>query len=429
MSIARATVAVLLVVVSNLLPAQGTERAAGSSEAVRVFLDCDFCDFDFLRVETPWVAFVRDRTASDVHLLLTRQETGAGGDRHTLHVIGQGAFASRRDTLVFSTEPNSTDDARRNEILRNIQLALVPFVLRTPAGRTLRVTLPKGDADEDEAPRSGPDRWRAWVFEIASDAEIEKEQRQSDLQLNGDVNARRITSELKIGASAEANYRRSRFTLDDDEGTVISTREDYSGGAVIVKSLAGKWGLGAEVALSSSTFENSQLAIRAAPALEYSVWPYEEATRRQLVFQYSAGISVFRYREETIFDRLKETRPTHALVVGYDVRQPWGSADAVLEASSYLDNTSQNRLVLDTEWNLRLLRGLELEIGGSASLIHDQLSIPKRDATPEEILLERRALGTDYRYNARIGFSYTFGSIFNSVVNPRFGTGPGQIIR
>ena len=45
-------------------------------QLVRVFLDCEFCDFDYLQVETPWVAFVRDRTADDVHVLLTRIETG-----------------------------------------------------------------------------------------------------------------------------------------------------------------------------------------------------------------------------------------------------------------------------------------------------------------------------------------------------------------
>lgn len=98
-------------------------------------------------------------------------------------------------------------------------------------------------------------------------------------------------------------------------------------------------------------------------------------------------------------------------------------------ASSYLDDFSQRRLEVGGELRLRVVRGLELEIGGSASLIHDQLSLVKRGATPEEILLRRRALQTDYRYDLRAGFSYTFGSIFNSVVNPRFGTGPGEILR
>jgi hypothetical protein len=100
-----------------------------------------------------------------------------------------------------------------------------------------------------------------------------------------------------------------------------------------------------------------------------------------------------------------------------------------VEAAAYLDDMTQNRLEFDAEWNLRLFRGMELEIGGNIERIHDQLSIPKRDATDEEILLERRALATDYRFDVRVGFSYTFGSIFSPVVNPRFGTGPGQILR
>ena len=109
--------------------------------------------------------------------------------------------------------------------------------------------------------------------------------------------------------------------------------------------------------------------------------------------------------------------------------QPWGSADASVEAAAYLDDLTQNRLELDAEWNLRLFRGMELEVGANIEHIHDQMSIPKRDATDDEILLERRALATDYRFDVRVGFSYTFGSIFSQVVNPRFGSGPGQILR
>ena len=34
--------------------------------------------------------------------------------------------------------------------------------------------------------------------------------------------------------------------------------------------------------------------------------------------------------------------------------------------------------------------------------------------------LERQALATDSRHSFSFGFNYTFGSIFNNVVNPRF---------
>ena len=59
-------------------------------------------------------------------------------------------------------------------------------------------------------------------------------------------------------------------------------------------------------------------------------------------------------------------------------------------------------------------------MNASGSLIRNQLYLPKKDLTDEEILLQRRQLATDSRYRVSFGFSYTFGSIFNNVVNPRF---------
>lgn len=416
---------IFVTVVLNTASAQTAPR----SEALRVFLDCEFCDFNYLQVETPWVAFVRDRTAGDVHLLLTRIETGGGGRQYQLEVLQNNR--PRRDTLTFQTEPSATEDARRGEILRNVQLALVPYALRTDAGRSLRLMPSRTGDDQEDRPRTGRDPWRSWVFEVSGGTSVQKEERQSEASFEGSLEGRRVTPVLKLGFEASADYQRSRFELDEEDSsaTLISTAESYDAGLVAVRSIGRKWGLGAEATVASSTFRNTRLAIRAAPAIEYSLWPYEQATRRQLVFQYSVGLSSFAYREETIFDKLSEVRPNHTFVISYDVRQPWGSANASLEAASYLDDVAQNRVELDAEWSLRLFRGMELEMGGSIERIHDQLSIPKRDATAEEILLERRALATDYRYDVRIGFSYTFGSIFSPVVNPRFGTGPGRILR
>ena len=56
-----------------------------------------------------------------------------------------------------------------------------------------------------------------------------------------------------------------------------------------------------------------------------------------------------------------------------------------------------------------------------ASRIRDQLFLPLRGATPEEVLLRLRRLQSGYEYGFRFGLTYTFGSIFSSIVNPRFG--------
>ena len=66
-------------------------------------------------------------------------------------------------------------------------------------------------------------------------------------------------------------------------------------------------------------------------------------------------------------------------------------------------------------------RGLSFNVEGSASRLRDQLSLPKRDATDEEVLLRLRQLQSGYEYELQVGLTYTFGSIFNTIVNPRFG--------
>ena len=406
-----------------------------AAKALRVFLDCDFCDFDYVRTEIAWVAYVRDRADADVHVLVTRIGTGAGGSRHTINFVGLGGFAGRSDTLEYVTQPTDVEDAVRSGLTRTIQLGLVGYAARTSQAGRLRVAFDAPDDEDDEERRNPPgqrDPWNAWVFEIGADGSVEREEQVNDRQVEASLEASRITQAWKFGVAARAEFLRELFEVEDAEGnerTVTRQREEYAAGGIVVKSLSSHWGVGAESVVSSSTFQNTRLAVRAAPAIEYSLWPYEEATRRQLTFQYSLGASAFDYREETIYGKFSETRPTQALVIGYDVRQPWGNGDATLESAGFLDDFTQYRLEFDGDIEIRLFRGLSLEVGGRAALIRDQLALVKRAATPEDILLRLRELRTDYQYDLSVGFSYTFGSIFNSVVNPRFGDGPGSILR
>ena len=49
---------------------------------LKVFLDCTTnCYEDFLRSEVIFVDYVRDRTEAEIHLLVTRAQTGSGGSR------------------------------------------------------------------------------------------------------------------------------------------------------------------------------------------------------------------------------------------------------------------------------------------------------------------------------------------------------------
>jgi hypothetical protein len=75
---------------------------------------------------------------------------------------------------------------------------------------------------------------------------------------------------------------------------------------------------------------------------------------------------------------------------------------------------------------VRLFR--ELSLNAYYAWLRDQIYRSAEGATPEEILLRQRQLETSYRCFYNIGFEYRFGSIFDNVVNPRFGCGGGELI-
>ena len=59
-------------------------------------------------------------------------------------------------------------------------------------------------------------------------------------------------------------------------------------------------------------------------------------------------------------------------------------------------------------------------MNGGISFIHDQINLRKSTASSEEILTRQRQLESQYSYWLSGGISYSFGSIYNNIVNPRF---------
>jgi hypothetical protein len=104
-----------------------------------------------------------------------------------------------------------------------------------------------------------------------------------------------------------------------------------------------------------------------------------------------------------------------------EIKQPWGNVSASLSWLNFLTDFSKNRLEFWSGVSLHLFRGFAVGFNASYSRIHDQISLPKSQATEEEILLGRKMLRTSFSYGLSVGVSYTFGSIYTNVVNPRFG--------
>jgi hypothetical protein len=398
--------------------AAAQESPAGErTSALRVFLDCRSCDETYLRTEITFVNYVRDREVADLHLLVTTQATGGGGTQYSLKFIGLGRFKGVDQTLTYSSLQTSTPDETRRGLAATIRLGLVRYVAETPLASRLKVTF--------DAPPSGAsadavhDPWNFWVFRVGGSGNVEAEESQSQQGFSGSFSANRVTDRWKVNLNGFAEYEEEQFDLEEGE-TFTSVSRQHQGRALVVKSLNEHWSMGGTAIVLSSTFQNYELRSRFAPGIEYDIYPYSESTRRIFTVFYSVGVQTADYLEETIYGKTSETLFDHQLEATLALRQPWGTASASAEILQYLNQTDKYRLSAFGNVDVRLFKGFSLDLFGQASRRRDQLSLRRGDATTEEILVRQRELATGYQLEVGFGISYSFGSIFNNVVNPRF---------
>ncbi len=411
----------LLVVLTPAVTAQQSDSPE-IPDALNVFLDCNSCDNTYVRQEVDFVNYVRDRTDADLHLLVTTERTGAGR-RYVLDLIGRRDMSALRDTLEVNASNTDTSDERREALTQAIRLGLVRYVARTPLAPNLVVSFNR-PATRTETEVTSSDPWNSWVFRIGGDGNLESEESTNFLRLGGNVNATRVTEAVKFRTSARGSYRRSRFDLSDT--TIVNTSESGSVWAWLAKSLGPHWSVGATSSASTSSFNNVGLEVGIAPAVEYSVFPYKEFNRREFRIEYQAGITALEYDELTVFNKTAERLLYHELQGIFEINQPWGTGEFDLEFFQYLHDfssvrTELYRVELSGEMRIRVVRGLSLNVGAGITWVRDQISLPAGDISEEDILLRSRRLATDYEYGMGVGLSYTFGSIYNNVVNPRFG--------
>lgn len=387
---------------------------------LRIFLDCSSCDESYIRTEVTFVSYVRDRRDADVHVLVTTRGTGSGGTEYTLKFIGLGRFQGIDETLTRAVPQIATSDERRRQLTSAFALGLVRYVADTPLAS--RLTLTFDEPEGQEATRAERDPWNYWVFRVGGSGNFEAEESSSNHGISGSFSANRTTSAWKVNINGSMRYDEDTFELEEEEGrrTYTAVRKQSNARALVTRSLTDHWSYGGTAVFISSTYQNYDLRTRFAPGIEYNVFPYDESTRRILTLFYSAGFQTADYSEETIYGRLTESLFDHSFEASMALRQPWGTASGSFEVQQYLNRDSTYRINAFGSIDVRLFKGFSLDLYGSASRRRDQLSLRRGSASTEEILVRQRELATGYQVEIGFGFSYSFGSVFNNVVNPRF---------
>jgi hypothetical protein len=318
------------------------------------------------------------------------------------------------DTLKTYSLETDSDDITRKKLVRTFKLGLTRFVARTPLGNEVNISYDRPAIKTEKI-----DKWKGWVFSIDANMWVNGEKTWHKLNIYGNLQARHVTELKRLTIDLYGSYYEEFFSYEEYDYLGISRSRGADASYLI--GLSNHWSMGAGVEWFMSTYSNYDQVWEWYPTVEYNVFPYSEATRRQLRIEYLAALKYNDYQSVTVYDKTSEFLGVHRLRLNLEFIQPWGSMEIWVSGSHYFHNFSRNRLEFGTDLSLKLVKGLSVIINGSYSRIRDQFNLAKGNATQEELLLQRRQLATSYSYYSSVGLKYSFGSIYSNVVNPRFG--------
>ena len=384
------------------------------SLAPGVYVDCSDCDHDYLKTNIKFINYVRDPQLADIHILTSSQNTAGGGEEFTLEFIGKKDFAGMVDTLKYISGESASEDDIRRGLTETIKRGLIRYISQTPLAEYVKV-----DCSMPSKPVEVVDKWKNWVFGIDLYLWGQGQKSFHEYSISGYLTASRVTEITRFVISLYNYYRENEYDYEDYNSLSISRTK--SAEVFYNHAISDHWTWALAGGITNSSYSNLDLQVYGAPMLEYNIFPYTQSTRRQLRLAYKAYFIHNDYVEETIYDKTEEWLAKHRLQVAVDFIQPWGTAEISMTGTHYFHDFQKNRLQLYGEVSMHIVKGLSFEVNGNVSRIHDQLTLSKGEASDEDVILQRQELETSYDYYVSIGINYSFGSIYNNIVNPRFG--------
>mgnify|MGYP003670534287 CR=1 FL=1 len=387
-----------------------------AKKQLKIFLDCDVCDDDYLRQNLGNVQFVRDQDLSDVHLFFVTQHNASGGRSYDIDFIGKGDFERINYKIEFPTDSNMTNDDERKRILENLKLGLVRFWIAKGTITEVSVNVPTPENEEEKLEEKDP--WNFWVFRLGADGFFDGQESNKSSYLYFNTSVKRVTNKNKFSLSINFNENKSIYTFDGEDIVAINNSKSLNVSDVI--SISDHWSYGVFANIGTSTYSNYDLFWRLRPAIEYNFFKYSTSAKKQLILSYRNGLYFNDYTERSVFGEEKELLFQQSLLLGGSFQQEWGNINGEVSFNQFLHDTSLRSFGFYLGANIRVFKGFNFNIGGNYRITRDQINLPAGDVSLEDLLLQQQQLQSGYNYYVSIGFSYQFGSIYNSIVNPRF---------
>lgn len=398
---------------SSLFVVSQTDTVSLRKNAINIYLE-SVSNTVFIKENIKFVNYVRDIKNADVIILQNIQSAGNGGSVYTYFFTGNNEYTGKNDTLkLFTTADNSNDEIRTKQV-EILKLGLIQYVSHSDLASSISINFNNTELETEEV----EDNWKSWIFRIDTYGNSNGEQHYKNFNIQTSISVNKITEKFKIEIEYNNNFYQEFYYLEDQ--TVKSKRVTNYFRNLLAAGIGEHFAVGFSDDFGNRSYDNKKLFVGFWPTVEYNIFPYSESNVKQLRFQYLVGSKYYQYFDTTIFNKTEELLFNHRLAVAFQISKPWGSINTSISAETYLHDFTKNRFNFDNSLRVRIFKGFTVNFYGSYSIIHDQIYLPKENLSYEEILLRQQQNATSFSYWFFAGFSYTFGSIYNNIVNPRF---------
>jgi hypothetical protein len=397
--------------------AQVTDTTTLRNNAPKVFINCESCDIQYFTNEITYLNFVRDRHLADVVVLIRSINTGSGGIEYTFDFCGENTYKNCIAAEKFNSLPNMSEADIRTGLKNALTKGILIYLLKSPLASNIEYTIKgletKGNSDKVK------DKWNLWLFNVNGNVNGSGQEYSKAIYYNSNINANRTSEKnrFETGFYQYGNFQKYKI---DDTTTINSSANSYGAYSFNAISIGKKIAVGYYSTYFSSTVQNLVNSTSFYPAIEYNVFPYSEATRRQLRFNYRIGARYVDFYNTTYLDKNNDWYYLHSLVVSYKQVEKWGNLNCDIGTFQYFSKDRFYRVNISPSVSWNVASGLNVNFGGNFSVVNDQYYLKKDEVSSAAILLGQTQLKSNFSYNFYFGMSYSFGSIYNNVVNVRF---------
>ena len=388
-----------------------TSISFSQENKVKAYLDCERCDENFIKQETSFLEYVRDQDLADLVILIRDIWNPSGGRSYEIEIDGNKEYKDLASSTTVFGYSSDTSSSLRDKLVNKLKLALVPFLDKAEYDLNVKI-----DTNFEDI-KTIDDKWNNWVFELSGTYESDKEESRKTNRYEIQFEIDKVTEDWRIGIDLERDERNRKFYSDDN--VYLSNRKTTSLRGRVVRSISDHFSAGVFFGAFQNTYENIDFNRYIAPAIEYSFFPYKDVLSKEITLAYRIGTGKRNYIEKTIYGYENQTLTSQTLTLNIRYRQKWGNISSYIDGTQFFNDGTKKRFSFRSDLDIRIFEGLAVRFSGNVSLIREQYSLAAGSTSVEDLLLQQRRIASDYETNFSIGLSYTFGSIYNSIINTR----------